>query len=254
MTISVYRDMTAETNQDHRWVRYSDVRMPVTVAEGEAALDLISTKIANIEARLADNPNNEPELVNALTKWGERLAEVEWTTARLRAGEAAPSMDLARERAAHAEATRKLDAMRVQLKALESKAARLSRHRGQTDEEIIEGLRTHNASLLRAIEDRNATIERLKAAPLQPAPAAPDAAEQKRRLIDRAHEHCAAGLEAFDELHSAGVSLPPLSRFIVYKFANALPAGYRSKWRAIHLARIEEAAAAFIAPEAEGDR
>lgn len=249
MTISVYRDMTAETNQDHRWVRYSDVRMPVTVAEGEAALDLISTKIANIEARLADNPNNEPELVNALTKWGERLAEVEWTMERLRAGEAVPSMDLAKERAAHAETTRKLDAMRVQLKALESKAARLSRHRGQSDEEIIDGLRTQNAALLRAVEDRNATIERLKEAPRQAAPAAPDAADQKRRLIESLHEHCASGLAAFDELRAAGVALPPISRLIAYKFESRLPAGYRAKWRVLHLAHVEDAAASFVEPE-----
>ena len=255
MTISVYRDVAAETNQDHRWLRYSDVRMPVTVAEGEAALDLISTKIASIEARLADNPSNEPELTNALNKWGERLAEVEWTTERLRAGEAVPSMDLAKERAAHAETMRKLDAMRVQVKALESKATRLERHRSASDADIIQGLQTQNAGLLRAVEERNATIERLKAAPKQPTPAAPDAREMKRRLIESVHEHCASGLEAFDELRAAGVTLPPISRFIAYKFASALPVGYRAKWKALHLARVEGAAAAFVEPEdGEGGR
>lgn len=236
-------------------MRWLDVRLPVTIEEGQSALDLIATKIAELESFASDVPERAAGAEYALRKWSERLAEIEWAMERLRAGEPSASLELARERAAHAETMRKLDAMRVQVKALESKATRLERHRSASDADIIQGLQTQNAGLLRAVEERNAAIERLKAAPKQPTPAAPDAREMKRRLIESVHEHCASGLEAFDELRAAGVTLPPISRFIAYKFASALPVGYRAKWKALHLARVEGAAAAFVEPEeGEGGR
>lgn len=275
MTTQVWRDMTevaVRPNQDTRWVRYSDVRMPVTVAEADSALDLISTKIANIEARLADNPGNEPELENALTKWGERLVEVEWTTARLRAGEVAPSMDLARERASHAETIKKLDAARAQVKSLESKVATLARYRHtEASESKVGGLRAELDRLRVAIDDRNAKIERGTAglrehvASLNVAIAKRDAMIESLRAPSgevpmrargedprgaaRQHEMSASALEAIDDMVAGGAQHTLLSQYMAWKLASVLPIGYRVLWRDVHLARAVEAAHAFSAIE-----
>ena len=252
MTLSVYRDTTTTTQRPagHDWLRWLDVRLPVTVDEGDAALDLIATKIAGLEVLAREVPDRALSAEYALRKWSERLAEVEWTVERLRAGDAPASMDLARERSAHSDTTKKLAESRASLAAADQKIESMRqestglRRKGARSwvSDAERGLREANAGLLTAVRQRDATIERLRAA----APPAPvftaDAADVKRAYIARQHENAATALEAIDEIIANGGSHTPVSAMIVTHMADTLAAGYRERWRLLQRPRIEAAA------------
>ena len=245
--VSVWRsDEAARREAGHDWVRWLDVRIPVTIAEGEAALDLIATKVAGLEKMIADVPDRAGAAQYALRKWEERLAEVEWTMERLRAGDALPSMDLARERAAHAETVKKLDAARVQVKSLETKVAMLSQQRSKGDEKTIAGLREQVAVLFAGLGKRDAMIAALRT-PEGEVPIIARGVDP--RGAAKMHETAAAALEAIDDMVAGGAQHTRLSRYTEWKLASILPVGYRVLWRDVHLARSVEAAETFVAIE-----
>lgn len=254
MAISVYRNEPEPpriTGNDY--VRWFDVRLPITIEEGEASLTLIATKISALERELLLVPGRSQVVTYAAQKWKDRHAEIEWMVERMRAGESAPSMDLARERAAHAETAKKLDAARLQAKSLESKVTTLVSYRHtEASESKLGGLRMEIASLRGAIQDRNATIESLRSAPATIAAhtAAAAVKAEHRRDVDRMHEVSSEALEAMDSMTAAGATHTSMSHLVWTKLNSCLPGGFRARWRAVHLPRLADAAAALTAAEA----
>jgi len=250
MTISVYRSESGtQRAPGHEWVRWLDVRLPVTIEEGQSALDLIATKIAGLESFASDVPERAAGAEYALRKWSERLAEIEWAMERLRAGEPAASLELARERAAHAETMHRLDAMRVEVSALRARAGKAQKE--QEGRGVVDGLREQVAVLNTAIKNRDATIERLRA----PAGEMPLlGGGPNPRAVGREHELSAQVLDALDDMIAAGATHTKMSRYTAFKLNAQLPRGYRTIWREMHLARVAEAAEAFVDMSAEGGR
>jgi hypothetical protein len=238
MTASVYRnDSETQRSVGHDRVRWLDVRLPVTIEEGQSALDLIATKIAGLESQVLSVPGRALAVAYATQKWEERRAEIEWWVVRMRAGESVASMELAKERAAHAETARRLDEAR--------RAPMTDKGRSMTASEraIVRGLRESVANLTTAVQQRDAAIERLKAdKPAAPVLAA-DAAAVKRAYVARQHEIAASALECIDEITANGGAHTPVSAMIHTTMVQSLAAGYREKWRIVHRPRIEDAAA-----------
>lgn len=250
MTVNVYRsDLGTQRTAGYEWVRWLDVRLPVTVEEGQAALDLIATKIAGLESFASDVPERAAGAEYALRKWSERLAEIEWAMERLRAGEPSASLELARERAAHAETALHLDAMRAEVNVLRAKASKAQKD--QESRGVVNGLREQVAVLNTAIKNRDATIERLRA-PAGEMPLLGGGANP--RAIGREHEISAQVLDALDDMIAAGATHTKKSRYAAYKLSAQLPRGYRTIWCEMHLARVIEAADAFVDMSAEGGR
>lgn len=245
---SVYRNPEAERDEQ-AWLRWGDVRMPRTESEAHAAIDLVGTKITNLEAYVTERPEQAEGLAYALRKWREKLAELEWALERLRAGDTAPSLDLARERAKFSETEAKL---RAQVETLESERKVLEQRCRQAEhtprppsETSVAGYQVQIRQLTGAIRDRDATIERLRNAAPKPAS---DPTETRRKYIERQHELGAMALEAMDDMLAAGASHTPISRFLAESFVSSLPAGYRERWQFTKRPILERAASAQPRP------
>jgi hypothetical protein len=252
MAISVYRD-NPETYRStgHDWVRWLDVRLPMTIEEAALALDLIATKIAGLESQLLSVPARAHAVEYAMQKWGERRAEIEWSMERLRAGEPVASIELAKERAAHAETMRRFDEARTQITAMRRVfMAEKGGSMAAPEREIVRGLRVALAAMKTAVEKRDVTISLLKSEK----PAAPvlavDAAAVKRAYVARQHELAASALECIDDVVANGGAHTLVSAMIHASITDSLAAGYRDKWRIIHRPRID-AAAELTAAEAQ---
>jgi DNA repair exonuclease SbcCD ATPase subunit len=207
--------------------RPQDVPWPLSVAEADAACDMAAVKIDALEsAKAASTPERLASIDHALAKWRERLAELEWAGERLRAGESAPSLELARAKS-------EIEALQKKVRALELRPM-LAMAPADTPA-------TKNAlrEALDAVRKRDATIANLRAQmaqiplPRVPGPSAtPISAETRRMYIERQHESAAEALEVIDEMAGAGGTLTPFCAIVGHKLTASLPRGYRDVWRA----------------------
>jgi hypothetical protein len=211
-----------------RWMRPEEVRTPVTVKEGDAALDVIDHAMGRLEetiARRNQRGEDSTGLKTLLASWESRRTEVAYTIERLEAGDSPASVeaeqlraqihDLARQNSDLLKHTRE---QRAQLSA--QAIARPPRQSQIADlERQIADLTAKNARLTEAL--------RVAAPPVQ---APPD--EVKRALKRSAHDAFAFGAEALDELVAAGVDLTPMAALFLDHCNNSVPRGYRVEWRA----------------------
>ena len=145
--------MNHQEQPDQRFDRINprSIRTPETLEEAEAALALARSRVASIDAQLADPPNSAPDWASRATKarasWAEVQERLEYEAARLRAGSAL-SEEVAclrrelRGARAHAEAlARRLAAQSAQIHA-ENEARRVKRaERGVVGNEAAEAVR-----------------------------------------------------------------------------------------------------------------
>ena len=86
--------MNHQEQPDQRFDRINprSIRTPETLEEAEAALALARSRVASIDAQLADPPNSAPDWASRATKarasWAEVQERLEYEAARLRAGSA----------------------------------------------------------------------------------------------------------------------------------------------------------------------
>ena len=68
------------------WLRASDITTPRTMDEANRAMDLIASKLADLDRDITRSVN--PEMLESIrSSWVSRRAEVEYVMARLQAGE-----------------------------------------------------------------------------------------------------------------------------------------------------------------------
>jgi len=201
----------------NKWIKPEDVRTPVTVKEGEAALDLIDAAMDSLEATITRREQTDPQpgLRYLLRIWETKRAEVAYAIERIEAGETPASIEIAK--------------LRAQVADLERQNADVRRERDSArallrNAEMVErppptaNMVKQNADLLRQNADLVAKNARLT--------------ESNRAPKRLAHEALAFGAEAMDELVAAGVTLTPLAGLFLSHCNNAVPAGYRVEWRA----------------------
>ena len=225
-------------------MRWLDVRLPVTIEEAALALTLIATKIAVLESQLLSVPGRAHAVGYAVQKWEERRAEIEWSMERMRAGDPVASIELAKERAAHAETMRRFNEARSEV-TVTRRASMAEKGGSMTapEREIVRGLRVALDAMKTAVQKRDVTIALMKAdKPAAPVLAA-DAAAVKRAYVARQHELAASALECIDDVVANGGAHTLVSAMIHTSIADSLAAGYREKWRIIHRPRIDAAAA-----------
>ncbi len=205
-----------------RWMRPEEVRIPLTVAEADAALDMMDETLARLEGIIAQREakgGHRDEAMRALMgAWAAKRAQVAYYAARIEAGEspASAEADAARERAEAAEA--ELGTLRAELRA-----ARAAPPRNADLERQVADLVAKNARLARELEEakarRSADTER---------------ARYRRGLQDM----LALAAVTIEELLAAGAPVSPLAAFVVHKAKRGLPPGFVREWRAMHLSHI----------------
>lgn len=219
-----------------KWMRPEDVRTPVTVTEGEAALDMIDTTTDRLEAVVARKELDEgpqPGLRGLLASWATKRAEVAYVLERIEAGEMPLSIEIAKLRAQVDELSSKNSDLQRQLRERATVGAgargRASAGHVATLEKQIADLIVKNRGLAEALRTVNP-------------PAQPD--EIKQALKKSAHDSLAFGAEALDELVAQGVRLTPLAALFLDTCNSSVPRGYRLEWRAKDLAFKRAAAEA----------
>jgi hypothetical protein len=210
-----------------RWVRPEEVRTPVTVKEGEAALDLIDHAMDRLEetiGRRAQRGEDSTGLKVLLASWGSRRAEVVYAVERLEAGEPPVSVDLARLRAQVEDLTRqntdqlkRLKEQRAMIVSLTEKSAGKPAHVASLELQVA-ALTQRNAGLADALRTMKPPVQ-------------PD--EAKRALKKSVHDAFAFGAEALDDLVQAGVTLTPLAALFLEHCNSSVPRGYRAEWRVV---------------------
>lgn len=204
-----------------RWLRPEEVRTPVTVQEGEAALDVIDHHADHLEAtitRRAARGEDCSGLTSLLKSWESRRAEVTYAIERLEAGEPAPSVELATARAKITVLEGHIERLRAQITVLEghSPSTRVAELAQQ-----VEALKKQNADLAKKNAGLAEAITNLQAA------LAKAKSDSRHLAVVRGHhKHCASVLEAFDDLEGRGVVLPPMARLVRSSAQTALPVGY----------------------------
>lgn len=203
-----------------RWLRPEEVRTPVTVQEGEAALDVIDHHADHLEATIARRTAKGEEctgLTSLLKSWESRRAEVTYAIERLEAGEPAPSVELATARAKIAVLEGHVERLRAQIHVdVHSPSTRVADLAQQ-----VEALKKQNADIIKKNAGLAEAITNLQAAL---AKAKSDS--RYAAAVRGQHKQCAAVLEALDDLEGRGVVLPPMARLVRNTARTALPADY----------------------------
>lgn len=191
-----------------RWMRPEEVRTPVTVKEGEAALDLIDHHADHLEATIARRTQRGEDctgLKTLLASWESRRAEVAYVVERLDAGEPAPSIELATARAKIAVLEEHIEKLRAKVHMdVHSPSTRTAELAAQ-----VEDLKKQNADIAKKNAGLAEAITNLQAALAK-------AKSDSRYLsaVRAYHKHCASVLEAFDDIERRGVALPPIARLV----------------------------------------
>lgn len=221
------------------WMHPEDVRTPVTVAEGEAALDMIDTSADRLEAVIARKEQSDgaqPGLRALLSSWQAKRAEVAYALERLDAGELPLSIEVAALRA-------RIDKLVAENQELKSAAGSARAYVDSVKSSRRERL-GENAELKRQHADLIAKNARLTAALREAHEArervAPD--EVKRALKKSHHDALAFTAEVLDEMVANGVVLSSLARLCLDECNDSLPRGYRITWRAKDYLRKRDAA------------
>lgn len=215
----------------NKWIKPEDVRTPVTVKEGEAALDLIDAAMDSLESTITHREQTEPQpgLRKLLRVWENKRAEVAYAIERIEAGETPASIEIAKLRAQVADLERQNADVRR-----ERDSARALLRNAETSGPSAAGLVRQNADLMSqnaALVKKNAGLaEALRT--VRPVPPLPPPDDVKRALKKSVHDAFAFGAEALDDLVAAGVTLTPLADLFLDHCNNSVPAGYRIEWRA----------------------
>lgn len=211
-----------------RRLRPEDVPTPTTLAVADAACDLASAKIEALEQRQAENPHRASDFDHGLAIWTERLAELEYARERLRAGEAPPSLELAKARARIEVLERTVDQLQRRPASPPAQGTPFDRNALR---EAQDALRKRDATIDRLTREmnegfarRNEALARLRAEVARPE--AP-----RRKHAQAVHDVSAMALDALDDLLTSGAPPTRLSRLVARRLEALLPHGYRATWQ-----------------------
>ena len=218
-----------------RRIYASDVRVPTTLDECEAALDLCDSNIVGLSDLIAQRrADGEPfaHCESILATWERKRSELAYVDARLRAPApkpAEPSMDLALAR-------RRIVDLEAALAKATAKASRPDASQRLIDD--LERQKRDLAARLDALVSHTQSTQ--------------GASESKAKKHAAAiHNLTALCFAAIVEMVEAGASLTPLAAFISHKMKRDTPEGYFDAWCADALRFIVPSARQNFAENAE---
>jgi chromosome segregation ATPase len=217
-------------NGQNNWMQPEDVRIPVTIKEAEAALDMIDRTVDRLEGIIAEKELKDgcewTGMRRLMASWENKRATVAYAAERLDAGDDALSIELAQLRA-------KVEALTTENTALKQSERNAKQHvsdvKGSRRERVAENaeLKRQNADLVAKNERLSAALRETHVARQQPAPD-----DVKKALKKSHHDALAFTAEVLDELLASGVRLSPIARLCLDECNDSLPRGYRAAWRA----------------------
>lgn len=223
----------------------SDVRVPTTEAEADAAVEYAEARLESLNERIERGPppgHIDPadwaRGVEAMrSKWAVKLAEMEYHRERLRSGTDDTAALYAAEYRRAEDAVAEVRRLRALVAAERDVAHVPAGHREELE------------NLKRALEARNERIKNLTAESnnLREALAATPAAVERSQARRSYQDTLAYVLEALAEIEASGIALPPLARSLRRKCNVTISQKHLAEWRVFHLPAVREFAEALAA-------
>lgn len=228
----------------------SDVRVPTTEAEADAAVEYAEARLESLNERIERgappghiDPADWARGVEAMrSKWAVKLAEMEYHRERLRAGTDDTAALCAAEYRRAEDAEAEVRRLRGVIAAERDTAPIPVGHRMEVEnlkralvarDEKIKNLVAESDNLRRALTTKPEVVERN------------DLKRQYRDVM-------AFALEAIADVEAVGSPLPPLAIAFRRKCIGSLSSKHLAEWRLFHLPAVREYAAGLVA-EAEAD-
>lgn len=204
--IETTEEVTAETRENRKRykIRPWDIRVPRSIEEANAAIELVTGVLENIESQdVKDGEIGRKRMEDARDGWARKLAELEYAREVIKSGESTDP--------AVAKLQRENEDLKRQVADLSGK----ERARVRSLEEQIAGL-------LKTRDGHVAEIQRMQQ--LRPP-------VEKSAHVRSLHDHCAWTVIALEELIAQGVTLTPLTMLLLEDTQRSLPNGHLLQWK-----------------------